>query len=394
MKKLVIAITALTMATALFAQEATSPKLTAYGMAQYRLRVQQYSLTPDAGESKSKMGYANQIGYMAGLKVKVNENLSMQMQVGNDFISTEGVAWTANNWSAVGHAQTIAVTDTAGNIVGTVAKNGLYPYFHLAYAKLEMKILYIVAGIQPVASNGPLDLIERSMISNNYKKAALVTWIVGTNGGCAGLKIGAPILNGELKIGAELFTTVTEQRAQSYAVEPVGNPSATMLLLDLPVAVANLKVTPQIVAILNRNYSTSLEDGDNEIGYGLAGSYKVNNELSATFCFGMAALSNKNSEADSTKVYENSGMVLGAGASYKVGPGAAIVDFKYSTNNNAKVDKSNSSYVYADAKYGWDLNKNFQIMPRLRLFISQLEETDANKSEMEIRPEIIFTGKF
>ncbi|MBL8029543.1 MAG: hypothetical protein JNL74_24220 [Fibrobacteres bacterium] len=397
MRKVLAMVGALALAAVVVAQDVPAgPKLTAYGMAQYRLRMQTYSLTPDTGSAQSKMGYANQVGYMAGLKVKINDNVSMQFQAGNDFVSTEGVSWAANNWSAVGHAPTATIYDTLNKVSGTVAKNSLYPYFHLAFAKWETSKLFIVAGIQPIASNGPLDLIERTSVpnTNNYKSAALITWVVGTNASCAGLKVGAPILNGGVKVGAELFSTVVSPRTQAFAADPIGNPSASMFVLDIPVSVAALKVTPQVVAILNRNYSTALKAGDNEIGYGLAGSYKVNDMLNTTFCFGMASLSNANSDTTTGKVYENAGMVVGAGASYKVGPGAAIVDFKYSSDENKKVVDSKSGYVYADAKYGWDVNKNFQIMPRVRFFLKQYEKTNANTSEQEIRPELIFTGKF
>ncbi|MFH0921502.1 MAG: hypothetical protein V1913_14215 [Fibrobacterota bacterium] len=396
----------LMLAAVLVAQDAApaGPVTTPYGQAQYRLRLRMFNQTPLTGDAYSTLDYANQLGFLAGLKVKVNDEVFMQFQAGNDAISTEAVSWSTNNWGAVGHTK------------------GVSPYFHLAYAKYTSKMMYIVAGIQPVASNGPLDLVERSMIANNYKEAGLVTWIVGTNNGMAGLKLGAPILKEGFKLGAELFTSVTATRSQTLMLDAKSNPSSVMLLLDLPMSVSALTLTPQAVAIVNRNYNSTTEKGDHEVGGGFAASYKVMDGFSVTACLGVAMVANTNSGVgvvtttktlltnvdtlhnnalykttyDTAKEYTQQGIIGGLGATYKVGPGNAIIDFKYSSDENTSLVDSKSSYIYFDGKYGWDVNKNFQIMPRVRIFLTQFDKlaTTTLESKMETRPEVIFTGKF
>jgi hypothetical protein len=287
-------------------------------------------------------------------------------------------------------------------------------------AKWDAKCLYIIGGIQPVANNGPLDLIERSMLTSNYKNAALVGWPVGTNGNMAGLKFGAPILKEGFKLGAELFTSVTAPRTEVIAKTPKSVMSATMLLLDLPMSMAALTLTPQVVAILNRNYNAATEQGDNEMGFGFGAGYKVWDGFTLSASLGLAMLANtkggvgavttttkdtvdpvtnylvRTSKNDTAKEYKENGMVFGVGGVYKIGPGSAMLDIKYSTDEDKNIANSKSSYVFTDAKYAWDLNKNFQFIPRVRLFLNQFDTTPAQKvkSNMEIRPELIFSGKF
>lgn len=373
-KALVTLMIAVLTAVTVMAQATVTP----YGLAQYRLRLQIYSRTPDVLDKQSAMDYANQLAFFAGMKVKVNDQVSMQFQAGNDWVATDTINWGANNyWGIRG-------TD--------------YPYFHLAYAKYDAGFLYVVAGIQPVASNGPLDLIDRSRVTGNYQAAGLVSWIVGTNNGLTGLKIGAPIVKGDFKLGVELLSTATSFRSQALAAEPKSNPSATMLLLDIPMSVSGLTIIPQAVVILNRNYDDSLEKGDHEVGGGFAASYKIMDGVTANACVGGAVNSNKNSlmnDVTPSAEFKNMGVIAGAGASIKAGPGNAIVDFKFSTDENKEVTDSKSSYIYIDAKYGWDANKNFQMMPRVRFFIANYPENNlVYDSKMEVRPELIFTGKF
>jgi hypothetical protein len=446
MIKLISMAALLLLAAIVFAEDAATPPagptFTTYGTAQYRLRLRVFSnstkdtmiivktdtvRSPKA--SQSEMDYMNQIAYFVGLKIKVNEKVSMQFQAGNDWVATEDVSWLGNNnWSA---------------------KSGLYPYFHLAFAKYDAGCVYVVAGKQQVNNNGPLDLIDRSLrspkptVGVNYAGAALVSWVVGTNGNMMGLKVGAPILKDNFKLGAELFTSVIDARAQTFVdlktnlakEEAYKNPSSTMLVLDVPMSIDKLTITPQIVGIINRIYNPRTGKGDHETGGGLTAAYKINDMVSVNAGGGVAMISNEHSRAASLEptttttanlvsgvvggakttyadtnyiLFKQTGMIVGAGTVIKAGPGNVFFDLKYSSDKNSENAKMDGSFVFADLKYGWSVNKNFILMPRVRLFQSTVNSMNAVnvydpavktrravlESQTEIRPELIFTGSF
>lgn len=394
MLKLMSMATVLLFSAVLFAEDAAAPPagpvFTTYGLAQYRLRAQIFSQKNDSVADFKEMDYANRIVYYLGLKIKVNEQVSMQFQAGNDWVPTEDVTWLTNE-----NPNPISNSFDAAN------KSGLYPYFHLASVKYDAGFMYLVAGKIAVASNGPLDLLERSLRpAGNYAGAACISWVVGTNGTMSGLKLGAPILKDNFKLGAELFTTVTEFRKQTLAVDPKSNPSAVMFVLDVPMSGAALTITPQVTMVLNKVYNPVNEKGDNETGAGLTAGYKIKDGVTVKANFGLAMISNKNSadttfDAANPAVFDNNGLMVGAGTAVKVGRGNAYLDIQYSTDENKNVADSKSSYLFGDVKYGFNCNKNFVIMPRVRFFMTTYAKTDmARESKLEIRPELMFTGQF
>lgn len=398
--------------TALLSAEEAGITATPYGMAQYRLRLKVCNQTPTSGEAQKAMDYFNMIGYDAGAKIKLNTQTSMQFQVGNDCISTEEVDFNANNYT----------------------KKGLYPYFHLAYAKFDPGRMNVAFGIQPVVSNGPLDLLDRSLRNRNYACASQLQWAVGTNNSMMGLKLGAPLVKGEFNLNAELFTTIIEKRTQLLAVEPKSNPSAVMFVLDLPMTIIkDLAVTPQAAAILNRNYNSITESGDHEIAGGFSANYKLNPIASFCASAGAARLSNENSRPVIAKMEtllfidttawtkkmhidttfqpacKQAGLIFGVGTVVNAGPGKINFDIKYSSDENQEVAESKSGYFFADLKYSCVINKYLVLMPRIRVFRSQYGANDlivntvseAAKrngvkldSKTEIRPELIFIGQF
>jgi hypothetical protein len=167
---------------------------------------------------------------------------------------------------------------------------------------------------------------------------------------------------------------------------------------------AALTVTPEVVSIINRNYSQALGKGDHEMGFGLSAAYKIKDGHSVNGSFGMAMLSNKNSTDSAVKpasyaYYDNNGMVVGVGSADKIGPGNLMFDIKYSSNEDlqaSKVKNSKTGFTFMDLKYGWACNKNFIIMPRVRYFLTSFADNDAAKrdSKTEVRPELMFTGQF
>ena len=57
----------------------------------------------------------------------------------------------------------------------------------------------------------------------------------------------------------------------------------------------------------------------------------------------------------------------------------------------------NDVYPFLDFKYGWAVNKNFVICPRIRFFMGESQAATAIRpydTRLTTRPELIFTGVF
>lgn len=366
----------------------TSPVFTPYGLVQYRFRVKSTSETVAVGADSAQYAYLHMIGYYAGLKVKVNDQVSFQVQIGNDWASTEQVSYLTNN-----HID---------------KKNTLFPYFHLAYVKWDPGVVNISAGIVPQNAYGTLDLLERSLATGNYGStkgcgAGQMGWSAGTNGSIAGFKVGVPILKSNVKLSAEILASIVDDsinaRKQSWFADAKNNPSQQLYVLDLPFSVGDLTVTPQFAMVKFRKYNYATQKGDDEFEAGFSGSYKLNDVVSVRAnagyaTFGNANSHNSNNTADSIE-FNRVGTLAGVGATVKVGTGKLQLDVNYSSDENTKTTKSSLyNFYYGDIKYNWSTYKNFEITPRVRIYRQEFPDGNALKSKTEIRPELIFTGKF
>lgn len=366
----------------------SGPAVTFYGLAQYRLRVRSTVERPATGSDSSQLYYGNQIGYYAGFKAKVNDQVSFQAQIGNDWVNTDQVTYLTSNH------------------VGK--KNSLFPYFHLIYAKWDPGILNISAGIVPENGYGALDLLERSLALGNYGTsqgfgAGQVGWITGTNNSIAGLKVGIPLLKSDIKLSAEVSASIVDdsasQRKQIWFTNAKNDPQQQLYILDIPLQYKGLSITPQFATVLFRKYNYATQKGDNEFDVGLAGTLKFNDVISVRANLGYATFSNENSHVDNKTAdsveFNRVGALAGIGTTIKAGPGNVLLDVSYSSDEDTKtIADSKNSFYYGDIKYVWSANKNFEITPRLRLFVQNFPDKAAIKTKTETRPELIFTGKF
>lgn len=418
------------------------PKVDFYGAVQYRLRenmtsrnyeVQKYNtgtkpdpndstgsaVLPDTvknGAPESVTGstgdYFNMFSWRMGLKAKVNDALSLQFQIGNDWGAGEGFSWSNNNMPS--------------------ARAGFDNlYVHIASFKWNPGYMFVEGGVISIPSSGTLDLLERSLNKGHYGEAGFQGWSTEANASLLGLKIGLPVVNGDVKVGVEVFQSLIDQRSQTMDTGSIApNPTSPMFVVTLPVEAGQLKLTPELTVVVNRNYNGKLEKGDNETIFGLGGSYAVNKGLSFSLLSGYGSISNENSKAGSYafdngtnrtaadrvsadtdsaaaakkfKAYNSNGVLLGVGASIKAGPGNIQIDFKY----NSAVDAENEEYtkmdyIYADFRYGLKVNDKFTVTPRYRAYYKTYPEkfdyTFAKRrrtvSNLVNRPELILEGSF
>jgi hypothetical protein len=327
----------------------------------------------------------------------------------------------------------------------------------------------------PVSSNGTLDLLERSLNTGSYGDAIFQTWSTQLHNSLVAIKLAYPILKDDFKLGVELTSSVIDARAQNLGIsngttgaanvdvakdikeEPKGNPSSVLFIVDVPIAAGALKVTPEVSAVLNRNFNSNTESGDNEVIGGLSASYKlsdavslnlsgaygtVSNENSKVGSYGTTTRSDTNSVLSDDKKYISNGLIGGLGATCKVGPGSFAIDFKFGNSYNGadqytfdKVTSKDSTIKVPlpepipgygdeypvvisikktekdvtedpktltdkkdflfDLRYTWNAHSKFTIQPRWRVYVTTYNEGSGHVSmKMENRPELILTGSF
>jgi len=397
------------------APKADKPKVevTPYGTASYRFRGRLWSASTEDDKSGFTADYFNLLGWQVGLKAKVDDKLSLQFQIGNDFNSGEEVSWAANN--ANGARQSFQ------NL-----------YVHLAYATWNPGPVYLTGGVIPVSSNGTLDLLERSLNTGSYGDAIFQTWSSVLNNRLVAIKLGVPLLKDDFKLGVELTSSVLDARSTrnnligNYATtgavgkddgvteEPDPNPPSVLLLLDVPISAGALKLTPELTYVLNRNYNSTVEKGDGEFIVGLAGSYKINDGVTLSLSGAYGTVSNKESQigtyggntrggsvakVDNFQEYVSNGLIVGVGTSIKAGPGSLAIDAKYGNAidaaNDATEKATNKNDILGDIRYTWNVHPKFSIQPRYRLYVTTYDEGSGHIStKMENRPELILTGSF
>lgn len=362
------------------AAETKSPTITPYGMAMYRLRYDFIDTIP-GNDLASKFGgnYSNRIAYKLGVKATVNEEVSLQLEIGNDWFSTE------------------EVDISKGNLVGT--RSSLSPYFTLAFAQWDPGFMHIVGGIIPVKGTATLDLLGNSLLkSTRYFEAAHRPWGVVTNAALPALRVGAPILKNDFKLGVDFLTSVVTQRSVSrvFATDTFNyDTSAVLYMVEAPMSIEKLSFTPQFIGITNRIVKNH-DSANGEILFGLDLQYKLNDAANFRGGFGMGMNSNEDALSKSdTNAYSRSGLNFNLGSSIKFTSGKLDVDLSLSTESTEYKNKPSKDATiispFLDVKYGHLLNKNFIIMPRTRVFVF-MYENDAAK--IRIWPELIFTGNF
>jgi hypothetical protein len=373
------------------------PKVDLYGAVQYRFRYRIHSLTDTSDNSGSTYDYLNLFAWRLGVKTKVDNALSLQIQIGNDWNAGEEVTWAANNTKA------------------NRAPLGQNFSVHIASFKWNPGSWFVEGGVISLPSNGTLDLLERSLSLGHYGEAGFQGWATETNSSMIGIKVGVPIVKEGVKVGAELFQSVIDQRAQTLAAKDniAGNPTSPIFVFTLPVEAGAFKITPEATLILNRNWNNNIEKGDNEFLVGGAAGYKVNDGVSLSLAGGYGSVSNENSRAGTYSVpgnrvtsinqdsvnalsfYNANGLLVGVGTVIKAGPGNLQIDVKYNNTKDAEnEDGTSTDYIYTDLRYGVKVHDKVTVTPRYRNYYRTLPKNNVNASRMENRLELFVEGSF
>jgi hypothetical protein len=385
---------------------AAAPALTWGGLAMLRLRDEIVTNYRADGKKLENGNFSYQIAYKLGVKVKPNDDVMLQFEIGNDWYATEEAEGLPGNY--------------------WTKRNPMTPWFDLAYVQWDPGYMHIVAGIIPVKGSAMMDLLGVStFLGRTYKKAAHIPWGVVTNFSQTGLRIGAPIVKGPVAFGVDATASVYEMRKIATGLDTFKlNPIAVDFQLDLPLTISGMTFIPQLFFIPNRTYNISTGKSDLEFGLGLDYGYKINDGLVARASIGYARNSNRNSckNADGswnyffdyyadpffmtsrndtvnrvveTEMFDRWGTNWNVGVTAKLGPGKLDFDFNLSNEQNMYNKNIDDWYPFVDLKYGLALNKNFILMPRIRLFFSEPKAAVGGATHLlNSRPELIFTGVF
>jgi hypothetical protein len=333
------------------------------------------------GKKEESATFSYQIAYKVGLKANPSKNVLLQFELGNDWYATEEALGIPGNYYT--------------------KRDPMTPWFCLAYAQWDPGYMHIQAGIIPVRGTPLMDLLGVSLFfDRSYKMAAHLPWGVVTNFSQTGLRLGAPIVKGPITVGVDAMSAIIQQRYIKVGLDTLKlNPAAVEFELEAPITADALTVTPQVFIIPNRSYYKGTGKSDMEMGVGLDGGYKVSDDLKFRAGFGYAQNSNKKSfsanNIPDTIEFDRSGINANVGSTIKLGPGKLDVDFNVSTEKNKLDTNVNDLYGFADLKYGWALEKNFILMPRIRFFYTKPKaDATAYSSKLTARPELIFAGSF
>jgi hypothetical protein len=371
---------------------------TFYGMGMIRLREIVYSNTRIDGKKENATDYQDKLAYKIGVKVKVNEEVSGQFEIGNDWYATETI-------DAINSGNLVSLSRASQK------RDFVTPYFSLAYMKWNPGCLFMDAGIIPVPGSSLLDLIGNGMLwgagsGHAYQMAAHIPWGVITNFSIPGVRLGVPILKDDFKLGINVTSTVLEERAVKVDTNALNNSSTIMIMADVPMSSGSLTVKPTFIINLNRFYRDSgnlnpafKNKTDNEIGIGLEAGYKFSDAACLRLGYGYAHMANKNSKLPTDLIIDETGMNGNIGTTIAMGPGKFDFDFNLSSdaNDNTVIKPADARvlYPFVDVKYGWAVNKNFTIMPRTRLFFTRAAHIDATyHTKFYTWPEIMLFGTF
>jgi hypothetical protein len=331
------------------------------------------------------------LGYKIGAKICPNDQALLQFELGND-------------WYA---------TDVATGIPGNYQKyrDPMTPWFSLAFAQWDPGYLHIQAGIIPVRGTPLMDLLGVSILyGKKYEYASQLSWNTITNGSQTGLRLGAPILKDNFKLGVDIMSAIIQQRSVILGANAWNyNADGIEFEGEIPMSVMGISVTPQTFAIVDRSFNTATNKGDMEYGAGIDAVYKCCDAACIRAGFGYAQNSNDYSYAPGERTLKNplnptdttttavnpsqrSGINVNAGTTVNLGPGKLDFDFNFSTDHDAKDSTVNDGYSYLDLKYGWAVNKNFVIKPRIRFYI--VNPKTVYDSKLTTRPELILEGSF
>jgi len=344
-----------------------------YGLAQYSFEWE-YS-SENNKKYNSIFETCNKIGIYYGFFLELNTKLTFQFQFGND-------------WSLINKANY-----PLDNPVTVSEKSYLpfsFPFIHLAYIQWNPGYFYIQTGKIPVENYGPLDLIERSLATDNFEGAAWIGWSTATNFSLLGAKTGLHLFNGFFS--PEIFATLIN-KSNNVSQNNPKKPPSFLYIFNMSFIEGRFSIAPQIIIVSNRNYDNLSEQAINEIGLGFRSSYMLNrSNIFYTSC-AWARLKNYNSKYLDNSSCDYRGFQLAAGTSLERGKVLMELETRYSRATESGELDSKSHFIYCQLKSKLSLGRFISIIPQIRFFQVFYSKV-AKPVKFLLCPEVIFRGQF
>ncbi len=368
--------------TEVFAQEKAKPKLSFSGDLQYRLRYDYLKMKNSYGEEASKTGdYSNLYAWNFRAKAVINENLLFGMRLSNP--SGGGPDKILDNLSKAYYK----TTDDYNFRILSIPE---------MYLKWNVSVVSLSFGIIPVPANTVLNLAYTE--PDNYMtkgccEAGITTWKVYMNNSQTGLDLGFSFVNdGATSVGLGVVSAVATNAgpdSPAYALKK----DQLRFIFSLPVILLKKKLSFLPVMHLRTNVyrSADKEEANHSLTGGIDIGIKPAKQIGMNLGFAAGGFKN-DAVAPEDSVSAPLGMLANAKVTLMPGYGKATVNFNFGMAKDREADPViNNNLIHFDLMYAMPV-KSLTIKPRVRIWNFINSEDDA--SELRVRPELFFMGKF
>ena len=365
-----------------FAQEKEKPKLLFGGDLQYRLRYDYIKKKGNDGEKTGTTGdYSNLYAWNFRAKATVNENLLFGLRLSNP--SGGGPDKILDNLSQMYYK----TTDNYNFRILSIPE---------MYFTWNVSIVSLSFGIIPVSGNTVLDLVytERDNYkSGNCCEAGITTWKVYMNNSQTGFDLGFSFINDEAtSVGLSMVSAVATNGGPDSPAYALKN-DQLRFIFSLPVSVLEKKLSFLPVMHMRTNVyrSADKEDANHSLTGGIDIGIKPVKQVGMNIGFAAGGFKN-DAVAPEDSLSAPLGMLANAKVTLAPGYGKATVDFYYGMAKDREADPViNNNLIFFDLNYEIPV-KSLTIKPRVRIWNFINSEDDA--SELCVRPELFFIGKF
>lgn len=347
-----------------------------YGLAQYRLIGDYYSATDSSNKNSNSLNFSNKVAICFGFYVKYKSLLLFHFQFGNDWLKNEQIGYPSKQSAILSEIKYFPF---------------LFPFVHLAYIKWTPGPFFIAAGKMKIDNFGALDLIERTVVSNNYDGTAFIGWSDAINNSIIGIRTGIIGKSKTFCFSSDFFTTIIK-RLQS-------NKNSLLGVFNLQFQNRHFSLHPQVALFFNKYPDSISSNIKLEKAIGLTTYYYVNELVSLNLTSAWSHFETIDETFSKDIVpkqhnsfnYDHNGFQLGLGSSIKCGSSIMILNSKYSKSGNRNAGHSEDHFLSNNFIFKLILHPNMFVTAQIRFF--HIFSSQKDYRLYAVRPEIIFDFK-
>jgi hypothetical protein len=365
-----------------YAQEKEKPTFSFGGDLHYRLRYDYIKKNDSEGEEAGKTAdYTNLYAWNFCAKATINENLLFGMRLSNP--SGGGPDKIGDNLKSMYYKN-----------------NGDYNFRIVSipemYLKWKASIVSLSFGIIPVSANTVLNLVyteQHNYLTNGLCEIGLTSWKVWMNNSQTGLDLSFSFVDDDAtSVGFSAVSAVASNGGPDSPAYALKN-DQLRFIFSFPVSVLEKKLSFLPVMHLRTNVyrSADKEEANHSLTGGIDIGIKPVKPLGIKLGYAVGGFKN---DAVAPEGSESAplGMLTNATLIVQPGYGKASVLFNFGMTKDREADPViNNNLIHFDFKYAMPV-KSLTIMPRVRIWNFTNSEDDA--SELRVRPELFFMGKF